>query len=93
MTIMDHVPAGELTTEQIAHYLACRRARDQIDGPTRAEIERHLADQARACRIAAAMIVEDGFPAELTEAALIEVYPRHAAVITATVREVVAELP
>lgn len=90
-TTLDDVPLGEATTSQIRHYLACRVAREAAGWDYAAE-ERRLAEQARACAIARAMVVEDKLPAEVVAQVLTDEYPLAAEAIEATVSEAAAEV-
>ncbi len=91
-TTLDDLRAGDLSTDQLAHYLAVRRAREQHDGPTYTDEERRLRDQARVIRVAGAMVIEDGFPGELVVEALIAERPQYSAGIREAVAGAVAEL-
>ena len=54
-----------------------KEARSRSVGPTWPDEERRLTEQARACRITWAMIVEDGYPVQLTVQAVDQVFPGH----------------
>lgn len=94
MTTMDEVPCGALSTDQLAHYLADRRARhqfaEQFAGPSFADEWERLRVQAQAYRIAWAMVTDDGFPGALVYQVLTAAFPGCEDVVADAVADAVA---